>query len=108
MVNTCVKNLIENFNSKILSELKLNRYTNKLFILLIYCNCFFTLTHSNGHGQSHRKSVATKAIEKDEFNLFFQIDRGNELNKFCPPNRRNDLCICFCLHPSSMGDRLGV
>ena len=50
----------------------------------IYCNCFFTLTHSNGHGQSHRKSVATKAIEKDEFNLFFQIDRGNELNKFCP------------------------
>ena len=74
----------------------------------IYCNCFFTLTHSNGHGQSHRKSVATKAIEKDEFNLFFQIDRGNELNKFCPPNRRNDLCICFCLHPSSMGDRLGV
>ena len=22
--------------------------------------------------------------------------------KFCPPNRRDDLCLCFSLHPSSM------
>ena len=37
--------------------------------------------------------------EKVEFILFFQIDRGKttkrgkELNKFCPPNRGNDLCF---------------
>ena len=23
-----------------------------------------------------------------------------ELNKICPPNGRNDLCLCFLLHPS--------
>ena len=29
--------------------------------------------------------------------------RGMEMNKFCmPPNRRDDLCLCFSLHPSSM------
>ena len=28
--------------------------------------------------------------------------RGKELNKICPPNRRDDLCLCFCLHPSMM------
>ena len=28
---------------------------------------------------------------------------GKELNKFCPPNRRDDLCLAFCFHPSSMG-----
>ena len=28
--------------------------------------------------------------------------RGKKLNKFCPPNRSNDLCLCFCLYPSSM------
>ena len=28
--------------------------------------------------------------------------RGKELNTFCPPNRSNDLCLCFCLYPSSM------
>ena len=22
--------------------------------------------------------------------------------KICPPDRRDDLCLCFCLHPSSM------
>ena len=27
---------------------------------------------------------------------------GKELNKFCPPNRRVDLCLCFSLHPSSI------
>ena len=28
--------------------------------------------------------------------------RGKELNKFCPPNRRDALCLCCSLHPSSM------
>ena len=28
--------------------------------------------------------------------------RGKELNKFCLPNRRDDLCLCFCIIPSSM------
>ena len=28
--------------------------------------------------------------------------RGKELNKFCPPNRRDDLCLAFCFNPSSM------
>ena len=41
--------------------------------------------------------------EKVEFILFFQINkRGKEFNKFCPLNRHDDLCLCFCLHPSSM------
>ena len=32
------------------------------------------------------------------------IWRGKELNKLCPPNRSDDLdlCLCFCLYPSSM------
>ena len=46
--------------------------------------------------------------EKVEFILFFQIDEGKiatsakEFNKFCPPNRSDDLYLCHCLHPSSM------
>ena len=28
--------------------------------------------------------------------------RGMELNKFCPPNSGDDLCLSFCMHPSSM------
>ena len=24
------------------------------------------------------------------------------MNKICPPNRRDDLCLGFCLNPSSM------
>ena len=27
---------------------------------------------------------------------------GNELNKLCPPNRHDDLCLCFCINLSSM------
>ena len=44
------------------------------------------------------------------FILFFKIilEENNskcskELNKFCPPNSSNDLCLLFCLYPSSMG-----
>ena len=56
--------------------------------------------------------------EQDENILFFQIilvqssyisnrpvqnsQRGKEFNKFCSPNRSNDLCRFFCLYPSSM------
>ena len=28
--------------------------------------------------------------------------RGKELNKFCPPNSNDDLCLLFCINPSSM------
>ena len=38
------------------------------------------------------------------------LKRGKELNKFCPPFRRDDLCLCFWLHPASMallGETLG-
>ena len=28
--------------------------------------------------------------------------RGKELNNFCLPNKSNDLCLFFCLYPSSM------
>ena len=28
--------------------------------------------------------------------------RGKEFNKFFPPNRSDDLCLSFCLYPSSM------
>ena len=59
--------------------------------------------------------------EQDEF-IFFQIIlmqlvlrvhtynsnrpvqksyRGKELDRFFTPNRRDDLCLCFCLYPSS-------
>ena len=31
--------------------------------------------------------------------------RGKELNKFRPPNRSYDLCLFFCIYPSSMGFR---
>ena len=27
---------------------------------------------------------------------------GKELNQFCPPNSSDDLCLLFCLYPSSM------
>ena len=42
------------------------------------------------------------------FNLFFQIDRGKtasaakKFDKFCPPKSRNDLCLGFGPHYSSM------
>ena len=34
----------------------------------------------------------------------FQIDRGKQMNKLCPPNRRDatTFAIFFSLHPSSM------
>ena len=31
-----------------------------------------------------------------------QLQRGKELNTFCPPNSRDDLRLLFCLNPSSM------
>ena len=44
--------------------------------------------------------------ENVEFILFFQIDRGkiasaarNWINSSPPPNRRDNLCLCFCLYP---------
>ena len=45
--------------------------------------------------------------EKDEFILFFKIvqcktARGKELNILFPPNTSDDLCLFFCLYPSSM------
>ena len=57
--------------------------------------------------------------EQDEYILFFQIimvqvilffkssqckivtQCGKELNQFCSPNCSNDLCLLFCLYPSS-------
>ena len=45
---------------------------------------------------------------KEEFIRFFKIVLGKiasackELNKFCPPNRSDDLCLFFCIYPSSM------
>ena len=55
---------------------------------------------------SYFASVALQ--EKDEFNLFFQINRGktataarNWINS-APPNRRDDLCLCFCTNSSSI------
>ena len=30
------------------------------------------------------------------------IQCGKELNKFCSPNSSDDLCLLFCLYPSSM------
>ena len=33
---------------------------------------------------------------------FLPIDRGKKLNTFCPPNRRDDLSLDFCPHPSSI------
>ena len=47
-----------------------------------------------------------------EFNRFFQNDRNKtastagNLNKFYPPNRRNDLCLAFCFNPSSKEGRM--
>ena len=29
--------------------------------------------------------------------------RAKELNKFCPPDSSDDLCLFFCIYPSSMG-----
>ena len=46
--------------------------------------------------------------EKVELILFFKIilvqniKRGEKLNKFCPTNRSDDLCLFFCIYPSSM------
>ena len=31
-----------------------------------------------------------------------QNQHGKELNKFCPPKRSDDICLFFCLYPSSM------
>ena len=49
--------------------------------------------------------------EMVEFILFFQIDRGKtacaarKWTKSAPQNRRNNLCLCFSLHPSSMPEK---
>ena len=38
-----------------------------------------------------------------QFILFFRSSkRGKELNTFCPPNRRDDICPVFCINLSSM------
>ena len=51
--------------------------------------------------------------EKVKFILFLQLDEGktasaarNFINS-APPYRRDDLCLCFSLHPSSMDRILG-
>ena len=40
------------------------------------------------------------------FGCFASVDLKEkdekELNQFCPPNGRDDLCLCFSLHSSSM------
>ena len=52
--------------------------------------------------------------EKDEFNLLTKSTKAKQLarkrnwRKLCPPNRRDDLCLCFCFHPSFMGKILGL
>ena len=40
--------------------------------------------------------------ENNEFILLFKIVLGKELNKFFPPNRSDNLCLFFCIYPSSM------
>ena len=47
----------------------------------------------------------------DEFILFFKIvlrniARSKEFNKFFPPNSSDDLCLFFCICPSSMPVRV--
>ena len=47
-------------------------------------------------------------VNRVAFIQFFKIVlvqnswRGKELNYFCPPNSRDDLCLFFCIYPPSM------
>ena len=50
-----------------------------LFFVSSWCNSYFSFYHPRG------KQLA-----------------GKELNKFCPPNSSDDLCLLFCIYPFSM------
>ena len=52
-------------------------------------------------------AVLPRSIWKKRLNSSYYFkqqnsQRGKELNKFCRPNRCDDLCLCFSLHPSSI------
>ena len=42
------------------------------------------------------------------FFISFQLERGKELNDFCPPNRSDDLCRFFCIYPSLARMNTGI
>ena len=56
-------------------------------------------------------AVLPRSILKKRLNSSYSSNRPRqtryiarqEIDKLCPPNRRNDLSLCFSLHPSSMG-----
>ena len=59
-------------------------------ILKNLMNCSFSLNHPD-------------AIHPNlQIVLVQNSQRGKELNKCCPPHSSDDLCLCFCLYPSSM------
>ena len=37
-----------------------------------------------------------------------QLYRGKELDKFCPANSSDDLCLLFCIYPASIGGGKGL
>ena len=73
--------------------------------------CFWDNIHF-GMGCTGWSSIFSKHLFRQVafilFILFFKIilvgnsSCGKELNKFCPPNSSDDLCLLFCLYPSSM------
>ena len=54
------------------------------------------LNHSWAHATTH-------PTELIQLLKIVQVQNGGKkLNKFCPPNSSEDLCLCFSLYPSSM------
>ena len=46
--------------------------------------------------------ILTRSIWKNSMNSTFYSKSTEAKQKFCLPNRYDDLCLFFCLHPSSM------
>ena len=65
---------------------------------IYYC---YSLCH---HRRRINKEGSVDLAETVEFNRFFQLDRGKLASaarnwiQICPPNRRDDLCLSFCIN----------
>ena len=59
-------------------------------------------------GRFKEQDEFLSSYHSDAINPFLHIilvqnrQRGKEMNKFCPPNSSDDLCLLLCINPSSL------
>ena len=59
-------------------------------------------------GRFEEQDEFLSSYHSDAINPFLHIilvqnrQRGKEMNKFCPPNSSDDLCLLLCINPSSL------